>query len=1296
MSSAAPDRSPPPPFLAGGGEATRLILARDWSRHPLGVPETWPDAMRVAIGIVLNSPEAMILAWGPELHFFFNDAYAPLLEARARDAMGARFAEVWRDVWEGAQPIIAEAMAGRATRHVDLPWPGDPARAVPDSWWTISLSRVPGADGEPAGLFVVVNNTTDRVLGRAAGRRNRQIIDSATDHAVIATDLDGKVIRWSEGARRVLGWTEAEMLERTAHRIFTPEDVDAGRPEHEMRCALDTGSAADERWHLRKDGERFWASGELTVLRGEDGAAAGFVKVLRDRTEQRLAAERLQETAEELERAQEAGGVGVFSVDAEGSLRGSPQFQRLFGVADADARDSLAYERLVLPDDAGRMTTVAGRLSGNVPHQAEYRIRRADTGELRWIARRGEMERDADGGIVRFVGVARDITDQVATRAALTAEREQLAQMFEQAPTFMAILRGPEHRFERVNPGFLQLTGREVVGQTVRDALPDAAEQGFVDILDQVYRTGEPFEAHGTLYQRRATPDLPAEPRFLDFVYQPLRDAGGAVSGIFVEGVDVTDRVAAQRAAEATETQFRTLAQALPNQVWTARPDGFVDWLNARVVDYSGEASDTLVRAGWTTIVHPDDREGAGLRWAASLASGEDYETEFRIRRGDGAYRWHLVRALPIHDGDGRILRWVGTNTDIHEQKSAAVATRQDRDRLWQLSGDLMLVCDDAGRITAVNPSVTRLLGWAPDEVVGRSVAEMLHPDDVAPSAAQIDRVRGGEPASAFENRCRTKDGAYRLLQWSAVPDGKRIHAVGRDITDQRALARDAERIWTLSPVLKVVTDRAGVIAAINPSWTRALGWSAEDTVGRPTASFMVPDGQQASYERVARLGTGEALAEYRTDMLSRSGERRIVAWTSVPENDKLYGFGRDITAEVEAAEQLRAAEDALRQSQKMEAVGQLTGGIAHDFNNLLQGITGSLEIIQRRVAQGRTAEIDRFIAGATTAANRAAALTHRLLAFSRRQPLDPRPVRVNPLVSSMEDLLRRTIGERIELELVLGGGLWLTLCDPNQLENAILNLAINARDAMPEGGRLVIETANAHLDAAYASGLQGVNAGQYVCLAVTDTGTGMDAGTIAKAFEPFFTTKPIGQGTGLGLSMIYGFARQSEGHAKIYSESGQGTTFKLYLPRHRGAAEAEEEAPARLPRPAADDGEVVLVVEDEPVVRGLIAETLAELGYAALEAADGPEGLAVLQSKRRIDLLITDIGLPGLNGRQVADAARALRPDLKVLFMTGYAENAALASGFLEPGMAMITKPFAMDALAGRIRGIIEGEESR
>ncbi|WP_426959798.1 ATP-binding protein [Muricoccus radiodurans] len=379
-----------------------------------------------------------------------------------------------------------------------------------------------------------------------------------------------------------------------------------------------------------------------------------------------------------------------------------------------------------------------------------------------------------------------------------------------------------------------------------------------------------------------------------------------------------------------------------------------------------------------------------------------------------------------------------------------------------------------------------------------------------------------------------------------------------------------------------------------------------------------------------------------------------------------------------------------LRQAQKMEAVGQLTGGIAHDFNNLLAGIVGSLELMRSRVAQGRVSEIDRYLGAAMTSANRAAALTHRLLAFSRRQTLDPRPTDVNRLVTSMEELIRRTVGPAIHVETVMSGGLWTTLCDANQLENALLNLSINARDAMPDGGRLTIEATNARLDDVYASRHHGVAPGQYVAISVTDTGAGMPPDVAARAFDPFFTTKPIGQGTGLGLSMVYGFAKQSGGYARIYSEPDQGTTLRLYLPRYAGEAPAEEESVPDMPDPAEHDGGSVLVVDDEPVVRMLVGEVLRDLGYGVLEASDGPAGLRILESHQRVDLLISDVGLPGgLNGRQLADAARVTRPGLKILFITGYAENAALGHGQLEPGMQVITKPFAMDVLAAKIRAM-------
>ncbi|TVT91247.1 response regulator [Pseudomonas sp. RGB] len=391
-----------------------------------------------------------------------------------------------------------------------------------------------------------------------------------------------------------------------------------------------------------------------------------------------------------------------------------------------------------------------------------------------------------------------------------------------------------------------------------------------------------------------------------------------------------------------------------------------------------------------------------------------------------------------------------------------------------------------------------------------------------------------------------------------------------------------------------------------------------------------------------------------------------------------------------ERTAQLRSNEEALRQSQKMEAVGQLTGGIAHDFNNMLTGIIGSLELLRRRIARGKLDDLDGLIDLGVTSANRAAGLTHRLLAFSRRQSLDSKPVGINQLVTSMGELLQRSINESIALDMRLDAQLWTAEADPNQLESALLNLVINARDAMPGGGKLVVETSNRHLDNVFTAAYGTLKPGDYVELSVSDTGCGIPEHLMGRVFDPFFTTKPIGQGTGLGLSMIYGFARQSHGHVTIHSEVGKGTTVSLFLPRFVGEMQAPEYLNPAL-TPYANAGETVLIVEDDPAVRVLVSAVLKELGYAFVEAGDADTALPIIESDQRIDLLISDVGLPGMNGRQMAEIGRQIRPQLKVLFITGYAEHAAVRGGFLDPGMQLITKPFTFDLLTAKVREMIQ-----
>ena len=561
----------------------------------------------------------------------------------------------------------------------------------------------------------------------------------------------------------------------------------------------------------------------------------------------------------------------------------------------------------------------------------------------------------------------------------------------------------------------------------------------------------------------------------------------------------------------------------------------------------------------------------------------------------------------------------------------------------------------------------------------------------------------------------------------------RQLHERARDRDEAEAAVREREARLRL--VVEGAKDHAilttapdGVVTSWSVGAAAIFGWTADAIVGLNASVLFIPEDRDADAEGLDRvLARRDGIAVDERWHVRRDGSRVFMNGTVHPlppdTDGREQGFLRvardeterrradvalrELTAtlEIQVAQrttELRASnqrlltqiddlaktQDALRQSQKMEAIGQLTGGIAHDFNNLLTGIVGSLELMLTRMRQGRTEALERYANAAMSSANRAEALTHRLLAFARRQPLEPKPTDANALIKGMEDLLRRTIKEGIDLEVVSVGGLWLTLCDPHQLENALLNLAINGRDAMPNGGRLTIETANAHLDHAYAKQHEDLSAGQFVCISVTDTGIGMSPDLAARAFEPFFTTKPMGQGTGLGLSMIYGFTKQSGGHAKIYSEVGRGTSVKLYLPRYSGVILSGQEATQAAPHQAS--GETVLVVEDEPVIRDLVVEVLGSMGYVTLEAADGPTGLAVLQSSRQVDLVITDIGLPGLDGRQMIDQARKNRPSLRALFVTGYAENAAFGNGCLGAGAEMVTKPFSMETLVEHVQRIL------
>ena len=618
------------------------------------------------------------------------------------------------------------------------------------------------------------------------------------------------------------------------------------------------------------------------------------------------------------------------------------------------------------------------------------------------------------------------------------------------------------------------------------------------------------------------------------------------------------------------------------------------------------------------------------------------------------------------------------------------------------------------GRVVSWNAGAERIKGYSAEEIIGEHFSRFYTPEEVEEGvprrALKLAREAGRFSAEGWRVR---KDGSRFWA--SVVIDAIRQNGsivgfakITRDITESREAAiaaLEAERRFRI--LVQGVTDYAifmlnpdGIVTNWNTGAQRIKGYAEADIVGQHFSRFYTAE-DRAEKLPWAALDTARREGRYHAEgwRQRKDGSR---FWASVVidaiyhDDGSLLGFAkitRDLTERREAEMELARSREQLFQSQKMEAVGQLTGGLAHDFNNLLAGITGSFELIRTRVAQGRISELERYVTAGLGAATRAAALTHRLLAFSRRQTLQPVPLNANKLIAGIEDLVRRTVGPAITLEVVSKVGLWLCLCDANQLENAILNLCINARDAMPDGGRLTIETANAWIDDAGAR-TRDMPPGQYVAICVTDTGAGMPPDVVARAFDPFFTTKPIGMGTGLGLSMIYGFARQSGGQVRIYSEVGEGTTVKIYLPRHFGKEKGEIASPQSHEMPRAEHGEIVLVVDDEPIIRMLITDTLTELGYSAIEAGDGASGLKVLQSDARVDLVISDVGLPGgMNGRQMVDAARTNRPELKVLFITGYAENAAIGNGHLEPGMHVLTKPFVIENLAARIKAVMAGD---
>jgi PAS domain S-box-containing protein len=809
----------------------------------------------------------------------------------------------------------------------------------------------------------------------------------------------------------------------------------------------------------------------------------------------------------------------------------------------------------------------------------------------------GEDSRPA--GVIAIVV---ETTERVIASRRIAAEQERQRQLFTKMPGFVCVLAGPSHVYEYVNDAYVQISGqRDFIGRSVREVFPDLAGQGYFELLDQVYATGEPVVTRARAIHLNGS----GEPRFIDFVYQPIRDEQGGVIGIFCGGSDVTLSQQAAAALRASEERYRSLFESMGEgfcviERETCQDGQTADYRYIAVNPAFAMVSGLKDVVGKTvTAVIPDVPKAILDGYDGVIATGQPIRFERELVAQQRVLELYAFR---LEDGSNRRIGVI--SADVTARRRAEEARRDSERALQRLNETL-------------------------EARIEEHTAQLL-------ARETLIRTFFNHSSECHAVLVAAGDGSFRYEELN--PATLRLYNKTRE-------------------------------EVIGATTNEIFGAEAAAILNRNLAACLA-GGVPYRYERLHGKQIVEAVA---TPVLHEAGPaRRIVV------------SARDVT-------ERRGLEEQLRQAQKMEAVGQLTGGIAHDFNNILAAISGSLELLDLRLAQGRMDGFERYISTAQDAARRAASLTQRLLAFSRRQTLDPKPTDVNRLVAEMQELIRHTVGPAVRLDVVAADGLWHTKVDPSQLESALLNLTINARDAMPGGGRLTLATANHWLDAVQAQERE-LQPGPYISLCVADTGTGMTPDVVAHAFDPFFTTKPIGQGTGLGLSMVHGFVRQSGGQVQIQSEPGRGTTICLHLPRFAGAPDSPDAAePDTEAGPGR--GETILIIDDEAAVRMLMVEVLEDAGYRTMEAADGAAGLKILQTDQRIDLLITDVGLPGgMNGRQVADAARQGRPELKILFVTGYAENAAVGNGTLAAGMQVITKPFSLSAFGNKVREIVEG----
>jgi PAS domain S-box-containing protein len=984
----------------------------------------------------------------------------------------------------------------------------------------------------------------------------------------------------------------------------------------------------------------------------------------------------------------------VWIASADGTTHYLNRYGREFlGLAASEAGDQ-AWLRLVHPDDAALVRHGWGEaVRTGTPYELEYRLRRAD-GEYRWIVERGLPHRGAGGQILKWVGTCTDIEAQKRAAASLQKSDERYRRLFDNALNGFALCElvtdtdghPVDFVYLEVNQAFERLTGlaaAEVLGRRVTGVIPGIQATGVIERYGQVVLTREPARFEVT---------VPALHRSFDVAALAIGERRFAA--IFT---DITERKRAEQQLEQEKAFSDTLLASLPGMVYVMDRDGRLVRWNREYQEVVAGSGEELLGTDALSAILDEDRALLAQR-IRGLFEGRGFDqVEARVRNPRGEVRDYIFSGQRVDLAGDQYL--VGTGLDVTDRKRAEEALRISDERFrryFELGLIGIAITSPAKGYIEVNDQLCEILGYERSELLQKTWTEITHPEDVAADVAHFNHVLAGElDGYSMEKRVIRKGGqvihAAVAVNCVRRRDGSVDYFVAllQDITERkRAEAEQARlgRVVEQTTESIVITDPDGSIIYVNPAFERVSGYTRAETIGQNPR--ILKSGQQdaAFYRRmwdtlargevwtgriVNRRKDGSLYQEDATIGPVRDTSGRLVNYVAVK---------RDVTNEMRLEQQLLHA-------QKMEAVGRLAGGVAHDFNNILGVIMGYAEMTRRRLPAGDPLKekVDQIF----EAAERAAGLTRQLLTFSRRQVLHPQIIDVNGIISDMKKLLPRLIGEDIELTTLLEPGLGNVNADPGQLEQLIMNLAVNSRDAMPEGGRLTIETQNASFDVDYVARHPLARPGRYVMLAVSDTGMGMDAETQSHVFEPFFTTKEVGKGTGLGLATVYGIVKQSEGFIWLYSEPGVGTTFKIYLPRVDGeVVPTRREAVAPLAR----GNETVLLIEDEPSLRDVLCESLEGGGYTLLVARDGPEALKIAgEHAGPIQLIVTDVIMPGMTGVEAVKHITLTRPEAKVLYISGYTDEAIAKHGVLSPGAVLLSKPFTPDDLFRTLRELLE-----